>query len=434
MNEILKLIIYYTAIFTPYRVICYVPFYKKLRLSLAVCILIFVIFNFCHYLSMAVLTVNGVDSRVLEFASVLFCVLYFIIVKESPFKLLFFYIFILDTIIVLRGISVFLMYTFFNVSYTTEILTHSLCFIALLPFILILLKKAVTIIFEVEAPKLWRTIWLLPFVVSVIILIFTYNLVPVGDYKWKFILSRLLFAVAVLMIYGILLVSLNNIREQIMLKEKNETVNKLNSMYMTQYNTLYNHITEVKRARHDLKQHINILQSYMEKGDYKAISHYLDAYKKSLPVDIKTGYCANKTIDIILGWYFNIAEKNNIKVITNINIPARINIPDPTLSVLFGNLLENAVYACINTKLKEPFIKVCCTITGSNAFSLTVDNTCENQPVFKDDMLMSTKHSGVGYGTNSVRAIAEEYKGVVDFKQYNNVFYASVLLYIKNNE
>lgn len=432
MNEILKIVIYYAAIFTPYRLLCYIPFYKKLRFSLAVSIIIFTLANILHYLFIALFVLKGADVRSIEFISVLFGIPYFIIVKEDPFKLLFFYIFIMDTVIILRGISVFIMYTFFDVSYTAEILIHTVCFAVFLPFLIILLRKAVTIIFDVEAPKLWRTIWILPFVTSAIILMFTYDLKPAGSYRLQFISARLLFIFAVLMIYGVLLASLKNIKEQTILKEKSETANKLTAMYMTQYNTLYNHITEIKKARHDLRQHINLIQSYIDKGNNKALSEYLALYKKTIPDDIKTGYCANNTIDVMLGWYGALAEENNIKFITDIRVPSEINIPEPTLCVLFGNLLENAIDACKATDLEVPFIKVCCTITGTNVFSLTVDNSCKYPPVFENGVLMSSKHKGKGYGTYSVSSIAEEYGGIADFKYNNNVFYASVLLYTKH--
>lgn len=82
----------------------------------------------------------------------------------------------------------------------------------------------------------------------------------------------------------------------------------------------------------------------------------------------------------MLGYYGSIAEENNIKFITNIDLPKDIGIAEPTLCVLFGNLLENAIYACQHTDLPQPFIKVCSGIVGDNTFSITVDNSCDVAP------------------------------------------------------
>lgn len=145
---------------------------------------------------------------------------------------------------------------------------------------------------------------------------------------------------------------------------------------------------------------------------------------------MKTGYRPNKTSDVIPSLYSNIAQSSGIRFITDIRLPAEINISDPKLCVLFGNLLENTIDTCQSTHLESPFIKVCNTIVDSDAFSLTADNTCNNPIIYQDGRIMSTKRESIGYGTVSVRAIAEEYNDIANFKQRDNMFYASVLLYL----
>lgn len=434
MNEAIKIIIYYGALFTPYRILAYFPFYKRLRLPLASSVIIFLCCNIIQYSLMALAVLNGINIRAVEFISSLLCIImYFSLINENPFKLLFFYIFTMDMVIVIRGITVFLQYTFFDISYTTEIILHTICFICFLPFILIMFKKITTIIFEVDAPKLWHTIWILPFVTTAIVLIFTYNLNPVGIYGKQFILARLLLIIVTILIYGSLLHALLSIKEHIILKEKTSSADKLITMYINQYNMLQSHITEIRKARHDLRQHINLIQTYIDKNDSKALSEYLALYKTTMPKDIKTGYCANYAVDAVLGWYGQIAEENNIEFTTDVRLPQKLNIPEPTLCVLFGNLLENSIEACKNTKIKKPFIKVHSIIIGDNALSLTIDNTCENAPLYKDGALMSTKHKGKGCGTYSVREIAARYNGIADFSFKDNVFFASVILYLDCN-
>lgn len=100
---------------------------------------------------------------------------------------------------------------------------------------------------------------------------------------------------------------------------------------------------------------------------------------ENVPKNMKTGCCANKTTDVILSRYRNIAQKSGIDFLTDIRLPEEVNIPEPKLCVLFGNLLENAVDACRAARADKPYIKICSTIVG-NAFSLTVDHTCGNPP------------------------------------------------------
>jgi len=58
---------------------------------------------------------------------------------------------------------------------------------------------------------------------------------------------------------------------------------------------------------------------------------------------------------------------------------------------------------------------------------LTVDNTAP-RPMAEDGALLSSKHPGLGIGTESVRFIARQYRGDACFEWRDNVFYASVML------
>ena len=105
-------------------------------------------------------------------------------------------------------------------------------------------------------------------------------------------------------------------------------------------------------------------------------------------------------------------------------IPNDIFISDTDISVLFGNLIENALESCRNESGNDRNILICASLTGSS-FCITVDNTfsgtlkCTN-----DSKLVSTKHKGLGLGTQSVKSIAEHYNGVCRFETKDGMFYA----------
>ena len=58
---------------------------------------------------------------------------------------------------------------------------------------------------------------------------------------------------------------------------------------------------------------------------------------------------------------------------------------------------------------------------------LTVDNTYTGELKRAGGRLVSTKHRGLGLGTQSVRSIAAQYGGTCRFEARNGMFYASVL-------
>lgn len=126
--------------------------------------------------------------------------------------------------------------------------------------------------------------------------------------------------------------------------------------------------------------------------------------------------------------YGEMAQEHNIRFASQIHLPCRLWINEPDIYILFGNLLENAIDACIDEPGASPFVRVHAKVAGERAISITVDNSCQNPPVIRDGVFLSSKHSGPGTGTVSVRNIALQYNGIADFKYESGVFYASVFL------
>ena len=73
-------------------------------------------------------------------------------------------------------------------------------------------------------------------------------------------------------------------------------------------------------------------------------------------------------------------------------------------------------------------IKVHIRQTGTSLIAITVDNPCRKPPVLEGKRFLSTKHSGPGIGTQSIRLIAERHRGDARFEWKNGMFYASVIL------
>ena len=140
-------------------------------------------------------------------------------------------------------------------------------------------------------------------------------------------------------------------------------------------------------------------------------------------------YCKNYAVNAILSFYAEKAEKNGISMQVTIQMADPPVIPETEFCVLVGNLLENAVDACADTDAEiQSFIRLHVVQTGSSMLSITADNTSSGSPNWSGDKLLSTKHSGYGIGTESIRMIAERYSGDARFRWKDGIFYASVML------
>ena len=207
------------------------------------------------------------------------------------------------------------------------------------------------------------------------------------------------------------------------LQEKNHQL----TMQAVQFENLKEKITDARRAKHDVRHHIALMQEYLKNGETEALREYLSRYSESLPDDSLIRFCKNTAANAVLLYFAQQAKNSGIDYIVRADIPEDIFVPDTDIAVLFGNLLENALDACRAEECGDRKIIVRAGHTDGS-LCVTVDNTFTGKLKRTDDgSLLSTKHRGSGLGTQSVKSIAEQYDGVCRFEAKDGMFYASVM-------
>lgn len=206
------------------------------------------------------------------------------------------------------------------------------------------------------------------------------------------------------------------------LKERNHQL----LMQSLQYDNLQEKITEARRAKHDVRHHIALMQEYLSNGELDALEEYLNMYGQSLPDDSIMSFCENTAANAVLLYFAQQAKNNGIDYIVKTRIPNNIAISETDISVLLGNLLENALDACKPELSDNKKIIVKANMEGG-ALCITVDNTFTgNLKKTNDGRLVSTKHKGMGLGTQSIAGITGQYGGICRFEAKDGMFYASV--------
>lgn len=246
-------------------------------------------------------------------------------------------------------------------------------------------------------------------------------------------------------------------RKTLELQQKNYQL----SMQAFQYDNLQNKITEARRARHDVRHHVLLMQTYLQEKNYEALEEYLQHYQREIPGGELISYCENAAVNAVLLYFAQEAQRRGIEFEVRVNLPRETGMEETDLSVLFGNLLENALDACeeeiekiqkgqsaqSEQKLQEAektqdgqthlygeteksnVGKVIINASQKGqALCVTVDNTFSGKlRQDREGRLLSTKHRGSGMGTESVKMIAEKYHGVCRFEVADGMFCASFM-------
>lgn len=184
----------------------------------------------------------------------------------------------------------------------------------------------------------------------------------------------------------------------------------------------------VYRARHDLRQHLAAVQSYLDGDDKTGLAEYIDTYMNRLPSDTLEYFCANGVVNAVISYYAAQARDAGTSFAAKVTYPKDCPVSDTDMTVLLGNLLENAVEACRRDTADMKFIKLRVKQKGPSMLLVLVDNSCVSTVTFEDGTPLSSKREGVGIGVASVREIAARYGGAARFEQKDGVFCASVRL------
>ncbi|MGN0692361.1 MAG: ATP-binding protein, partial [Oscillospiraceae bacterium] len=115
------------------------------------------------------------------------------------------------------------------------------------------------------------------------------------------------------------------------------------------------------------------------------------------------------------------------------NISKECFIGKPDLSVMLGNILENAVEAC-RLVPNDPSISICGEYTQkvgkTPCFSLIVKNSYNIEPhINENGDFLSSKHTGNDIGIASVQSILKRYGGNCTFIPDNGIFTVSVIIF-----
>lgn len=188
-------------------------------------------------------------------------------------------------------------------------------------------------------------------------------------------------------------------------------------------------IKEVRKLKHDIKEHINMAYMYCESGDYKKLKEYLETLGAETAALPALSYSNNVPCNHILVYYSEKAKINGIEFSAMASVGENIGISDSEATSLLSNILKNAYEACLeykNAGNEKPYIHFSMHLKNSKIYL-----TCENSSLpdvhknknekgrFKTTKTNTAEH---GLGMAIVENICETHNGAVIFDLIGNKF------------
>ena len=184
---------------------------------------------------------------------------------------------------------------------------------------------------------------------------------------------------------------------------------------------------EMRGWRHDYHNHIQMMKAYRALGQGEQLDSYLtelDADLTSLDKLIRSG---NVMVDAALNAKLSLARSKDIILHVTARVPEQLYVKDVDLCVVVGNLMDNAMEACLKLPKKERFIRVYMDIKGGNLY-LSVTNSASGKPEKSGDRFITSKVGNHGFGLLRVENIVRKYNGVHKTNGETDAFTVEILL------
>lgn len=213
-------------------------------------------------------------------------------------------------------------------------------------------------------------------------------------------------------------------------KEKEKEMYGLQlTMYRNQLKILQNANDTYKTLRHDMKHHIMLLSTYIEKDEKEKALEYIgkiNSYSVAGKLYVDTG---NECIDSILNYMMDAVGKIGGNLITDIRIPQSLPVNDYDINIILSNLLLNAYEAIQKSERKRIELTL---QYDRGIMKVKIVNDYDGILRENDNVLLTTKEKQFehGVGLLSVKRTVEKYGGKMLIDYTEDVFEVNLFIYL----
>ena len=280
--------------------------------------------------------------------------------------------------------------------------------------------------------KIWMPLSVVPFGATIL---FVYccpispENVMIGRLRPLAMLFFAIILIIMLLLYHIMWWCARQITHNADLEETNNNL----LMEEKRYEELRAYIDHTRTLRHDFRQHIILLQHYLNTGDLETLRTSLNEFDSALNAT-RTAYCENRAIDAIVAHYMRVAQRKGINIKLQMNLPEQIPMKMTDLCVVLGNLMENAMHGVETLDPEKRQVELRAKMLTDEMIGITISNPYDATLILDRNGIPKSQRKHHGIGLRSVVDTVKHYQGNVQFKTENRIFQVSLTMTCKYEE
>lgn len=240
---------------------------------------------------------------------------------------------------------------------------------------------------------------------------------------------KLEFIIAIIILLLFLFISTALFIKQYIIKLTDKRISLYQNDLMEKHcQEVENMYRQTRGWRHDYHSHIQTMKAYLIMGNLDRLAAYLNELDTDLTtVDtvIKTG---NVMIDAILNSKISLAKSRGIAVNAKAIVPKTLSISEIDLSLIIGNLMDNAMEACMKIEEEKRFIRVYIDILKGQLY-IYIMNANGGKLKKSGQLYLSTKNQKYhGFGLMRMDKVVDRYQGYLDRQDEEDVFVTEIML------
>ena len=208
--------------------------------------------------------------------------------------------------------------------------------------------------------------------------------------------------------------------------ERLERASQLAGLREVYYQGLQQQERQVRQLRHDMRNHLTVVQGLLERGDTQGAVGYLEQMAGSQALQGVRRFCENESANVVLSAKAETMEQAGITADFAVSLPKDLPVADTDLVALLGNALDNAIEGVQNAAVKK--ITLRCRV-DKGLLMLRLENPVGGE-VNPDLSTTKADKFSHGFGIPGMREIAERYHGTLDADVKDGCFILFICLMI----
>ena len=212
---------------------------------------------------------------------------------------------------------------------------------------------------------------------------------------------------------------------------------KLAKQFLESQNEHYQYLEkreyETKKFRHDIKNHLLLMENLLNTQKYEEAEVYLNTINEKVSTFSNQISVNNGIADAILNRFYAESQEKGIILKVSGHFPMVSYISAYDICTVFSNLLSNAIRAELEAGGKEVLVNIKYT---DNKVLLTMENDYAHELYEVDGVFKTTKEDslGHGYGLSNVKECVEKNGGYMSISTENQQFKVMIMMLNENGE